>query len=242
MGLLGDLFDIGADIVSLPFKIAGAAIELGSDIGETVATGDSRTSYTIRDEADKIVEESQRDVDEASRDLWNVWWDVSQEAKTVARTRSEVYGMVKMEIHNDHIMELPSESQLSSGNIYSNTPNIDSTSFNVGTAFGVLGIDDRREAAEEYLRKAKRYRVKADDIISKMHRKEQLLQKISHCQTEEAEALEGVRRSYKTRSEDDLKKNEEILREISILLLREVSEETERAYGELVRKLKNLWG
>lgn len=243
MGLF-DIFDaivdIGGDIVSLPFKIAGAAIELGSDIGETTATGDSRTSYSIRDEAEKIIKESQNDLDEASRDLWNLWWDVSDKAKNVAQTRSEVYGLVKLEIHDVSITELPSMSQASSGNIYA-APSLDDFSFNFGTALGVLGIGERREAAEEYLRKANRYQAKVADRIVEYKQLEQAVRNISNCQEEELKMLNIIRQTYKTKSQSVLAETEDGLRKLAELCNQHLSEATDRSYGELLQKLKSLW-
>lgn len=234
MGLLGD-------IIGLPFKIAGAAIELGADIAEGTATGDSRTSYTIRDEAEKIIKDSQNDLDEASRDLWDVWWETSKEAKNVAQTRSEVYGLVKLEIHDAHIAELPSISQMSSGNIYSSEPSIDSVSFNIGTAFGVLGIDERREAAEEYLRKANRYQAKIADRIVEYKQLERIVGNISNHQREELKMLDIIRRMYKEKSQSVLMETEDGLRKLAELCNQRLSEATDRSYGELLQKLKSLW-
>ena len=80
MGLFSDLVDIAATIASVPFGVAKIIVEGGADIAETAAQGiknaasgepekEIRTSYDVKEDADKRIEESNRKYYGAKNDL-----------------------------------------------------------------------------------------------------------------------------------------------------------------------------
>ena len=237
---------VGA-IVAAPFEIVGGVakitaetiVETTNAIAEEVVTGDEHTSYHIRDDAEKIIKEANADLWDARHDLEYRWELTADEAKEVARMRSEVYGLVKLEIRNSSVPELPSVWQVQPGNIY--LPALDEFSFNFGTALGVLGIDERKEAAEEYLRKANRYQAKVADKIVECKELERIARNISNHQQEELKMLGIIRRMYKEKSQSVLMETEDGLRKLAELCNQRLSEATDRSYGELLQKLKSLW-
>ena len=246
MGLF-DVLGLVGEVVSAPFKIVGGVVQIAAEtiaettnaVAEEVVTGDERTSYKIRDDAEKIIKEADTDLLDAKHDLQYRWELTADEAKTVARTRSEVYGLVKLEIRNGSVAELPSVWQVQPGNVYS--PALDEFSFNFGTALGVLGIDERKEAAEEYLRKANRYQAKVADKIVECKELERIARNISNHQQEELKMLGIIRRMYKEKSQSVLMETEDGLRKLAELCNQRLSEATDRSYGELLQKLKSLW-
>ena len=246
--LLGDLADIGKDIVTLPFKIAGAAIETATDINEVITqdvknkvsgTPDKpiRTSFDIRDEADKIVNSANNKFYDAKNNLTSSWYKTSLEAGQVAKKRQEVYQLLGQVVSTilSRLPEQPIEL------IYpSSTPYIDS-SFNIGTFFGLLGTDTRMEAAEEYLQQAKEYRADVNSLINEVESLRKTVLRISYALKEELKILDVIQSAYQMKSRDILTESAELLHEIAVLCVQEMSANTDAKYNDLLEHLKSLW-
>lgn len=246
--LLGDLADIGKDIVALPFKIAGAAIETATDINEMIVqdvknkvsgTPDKpiRTSYDIRNEADKIVESAKNKFYDAKSKLTSSWHKTSRKAEQVARKRQEVYQLLGQAVSTTLVKlpEQPIELIYPSG-----TPYIDS-SFNIGTFFGLLGTDTRMVAAEEYLQRAKEYRADVNSLINEVEALRQTVLRVSNAQKEEMEILDVIQSVYRMKNKDVLTESAELLHEIAMLCVQEMSANTDVKYNDLLKHLKSLW-
>ena len=67
MGLF-DVLGLVGEVVSAPFKIVGGVVQIAAEtiaettnaVAEEVVTGDERTSYKIRDDAEKIIKEADK--------------------------------------------------------------------------------------------------------------------------------------------------------------------------------------
>lgn len=251
MGLwdaLTDLADIAKDIVLLPAEIAKAAGECVTDIGEAVAqdvqnkvsgTPDKeiRTSFDIRDEAEKIVTSANRDFNDAKDGLTTSWRSVSQKALRVADKREEVYRLLGKTI-SASLVKLPEQPI---GLVHpSNAPYVDSA-FDVGTFFGLLGTGVRMEAAEEYLQQAKEYRAKVGGLINQVESLRRTVLNVSYAQEEEMEILNTIQTAYQGKNRNVLTQSASLLRDIAIVCVQEVSSNTNAKYNELLEKLKLLW-
>lgn len=248
LDILGDLADIAGDILRLPGEIVNAAIETATDINETIAQDVSnrisgipdkpiRTSYDIRNEADKIVESVNNSFYDAKSKLTSSWRKTSREAEQVAKKRNEVYQLLGRTISTT-LAKLPEQPiEL----IYpSSAPYIDS-SFDIGTFFGLLGTNTRMEAAEEYLRQAEEYRADVRSLINKVDSLRQTVLRVSDAQKEELEILDVIQNAYRARSKDILTKSAELLHEIAVLCVQEMSSNTNAKYNDLLQHLRSLW-
>lgn len=248
MGIIGELFDIAGDIVSLPFKIAGAAIECANDIGEAVEQDirnkisgmpdePTRTSYDVRNEADKIVDSARNDFCEARSELDTVWYNTSQEAIKVAEMRRNVYDLLGRATSTS-LVELPSQ-QLRL--LYpSNAPYVD-VDFNIGTFVGAWGTNMRMEAAEDYLLKANEYRCEVGNLVNKVNSLRRTVLNISDAQEEELAMLGAIKNAYKVKTKNVLTESADLLRQIAELCVQEVGANTDSKYKELLYQLKRLW-
>ena len=111
MGWFFDLADIAKDIVMLPFEIGKAIVEGGADIAEATAQGiknaasgepekDIRTSYDVKEDADKRIEESNRKYYGAKNDLDSAWGDMHRREERVVEKRTKVYQLLGEKIHS----------------------------------------------------------------------------------------------------------------------------------------------
>lgn len=245
---LGELASIAKDIVLLPAEITKAAGECVTDIGEAITqdaqnklsgTPDKeiRTSFDIRDEAEKIVASANRDFNDAKDELTASWRSTSQEAVRVAEKREEVYQLLGKTI-SAPLVKLPEQPI---GLVYpSNAPYVDS-SFDVGTFFGLLGIRTRMDAAEEYLQQAQEYRVKVGGLINQMESLRRAVLNVSDAQEEELGILNMIRVAYRRQNRIVLSQSADLLHSIAVLCVQEVSSNTNAKYRELLKKLKSLW-
>ena len=136
------LLDIGKDIVMLPAEIGKAAIECGNDITEVVAqdvknkvSGEShkeiRTSYDIRDEAEKLIQSSQNEYIHAKDRLDSTWDSMIEESRILAQKRAAVYQLMGKAIHSAYLPNLPAPNERSIH--YPTIPSLDSLQFDLGT-------------------------------------------------------------------------------------------------------------
>lgn len=176
---LDDLLDIIGDIVTLPLEIGHLVVEGGNDIVETVAQDiqnriegnpeqEVRTSYTVRDEADKIISRSNRRYNEALERMHQDWNAMLQERQTVCAKREEVYRMVGKAISSRESTKLPSGRDLMPKT--PPCPSIDSLGFNLGTYMGLPAAKMRMEIAEEYCQKAKEFQAEMNRCVAEIHR------------------------------------------------------------------------
>lgn len=246
--IIGDLADIGKDIVMLPVEIAKAATETATDIHETIVQDVSnrisgtpdkpiRTSYDIRNEADEIVKSVNQSFYDAKSKLTSSWHKTSREAEQMARKRNEVYQLLGQAV-STNLEKLPEQPiEL----IYpSSAPYIDS-SFDIGTHFGLLGTSTRMEAAEEYLQQAKEYRADVRSLINEVDSLRRTVLRVSDAQKEELEILGVIQNAYRARSKDVLTKSAELLHEIAVLCVQEMSSNTNARYNDLLQHLRSLW-
>ena len=111
MGWFFDLADIAKDIVMLPFEIGKAIVEGGADIAEATAQGiknaasgepekEIRTSYDVKEDADKRIEESNLKYYGAKNDLDSAWGDMHRREERVVEKRTKVYQLLGEKIHS----------------------------------------------------------------------------------------------------------------------------------------------
>ncbi len=248
MGVIGELFDIVGDVVALPFKIAGAVVEFGNDVGELVAQDVKnkiegnpeepiRTSYDVRDEADKIIDTARKDFSSARCDLDSAWYETSKNAGKVADRRQEVYALLG-KATSSALTELP-DKQLRL--LYpSSAPSVD-VDFHIGTFAGALGTNMRMEAAEEYLLEANEYRVETMRLIADVNALRRTVLNVSDAQKEEMAMLDMIQSAYQAKSRSVLTESAGLLREIAELCVQEVCSNTDSKYQDLLRRLKQLW-
>ena len=247
---LGELLDIGKDIVMLPAEIGKAATECGSDIAEAVTqdvknkvSGESykeiRTSYDVRDEAEKIIKSGQNEYIRAKERLDSAWEGMISESKTRSQRRTDVYKRMGKAIHSVYIPKLPAPNESSIH--YPTIPTLDSLRFDLGTYAGLVGAGVRMDVAEEYLQSAKEFRVEVKRTVSQINQLKKSVQAISQAHEEEHQMLVLIQRTYVKRAESTLIQSAEILREISILLLDEVTLQTTKKYQDYLEQLKRLW-
>lgn len=245
---LWDITDIAKDIVTLPVKIVGAAIECATDINEAVAqdvknkmggTPDMpiRTSYDIRDDANRIIESANKKYYKGKSRLTSSWDSASQEARCVSQKRAEVYQLLG-QATSTTLLKLPEQPVEIA--YPSDAPYIDS-SFDIGTYFGLLGINARMDAAEEYLQEAEEYRANVNSLINDINLLRQTVLNVSYAQKEELAILDTIQAAYCTRNREVLAQSADLLHEIAALFVKEMSSNTERSYNNLLRHLKSLW-
>lgn len=245
-----ELVDIGRDIVQLPGEIAKAAVECGNDITEVVAQNvtntikgesykESRTSYDIREEAEKIVRESNNHYQDAKNHLSSAWKMMLRESKEVSEKRSEVYALIGAKVSSTTLKHLPpySESSVQALTI----PYLDSSQFDMGTNLGLLGTSMRMEAAEEYLESAKDFRVETKEKISEINQLKRCVLSVTNAHKEELEMLSIIRRTYMNQPEATLIQSADWLFQISELCLESVTSQTNQKYNTFLDKLKVLW-
>ena len=202
---LDDLLDIIGDIVTLPLEIGHLVVEGGNDIVETVAQDiqnqiegnpeqEVRTSYTVRDEADKIISRSNRRYNEAFERMHQDWNAMLQERQKVCAKREEVYRMVGKAISSRESTKLPSGRDLMPKT--PPCPSIDSLGFNLGTYMGLPAAKMRMEIAEEYYQKAKEFRAEMDRCVGEIHQIQYRVKSVQNAQEEEMQMLQIIQRTY----------------------------------------------
>lgn len=247
---LDDLFDIIGDIVTLPLEIGHLVVEGGNDIVETVAQDiqnriecnpeqEVRTSYTVRDEADKIISRSNRRYNEALERMHQDWNAMLQERQKVCAKREEVYRMVGKAISSRESTKLPSGRDLMPKT--PPCPSIDSLGFNLGTYMGLPAAKMRMEIAEEYCQKAKEFQAEMNRCVAEIHRIQHLVKSVQNAQDEEIKMLQIIQSTYRNRSATVLKESNALLYQIAELCLKEVSDQTALRYQELLQSLERLW-
>lgn len=247
---LGELLDIGKDIVMLPVEIGKATVELGNDIAEAVSqdiknkvTGEPqreiRTSYDVRDEAEKLIQSGQSEYFQAKDRLDSAWNRMNTKSKALAEKRITVYKLIGQSVHSVHLPKLltPDDSAIH----YPTIPTIDSLQFDFGTYSGLAGTKMRMDAAEEYLQSAKEFRVEVKRAVGQINRLKKNIRAVSQAHEEEQKMLDLIQLSYAKRSESTLIQSTELLREISALLLDEVTSRTTEIYQDYLEQLKRLW-
>lgn len=248
--IVDGLLDIGKDIAMLPVEIGKAATELGNDLTEMVVqdtknkiSGESqkeiRTSYDIRDEAEKIIQTSKDKYIRTKNSLDSVWDDINTESMALSKNRDAVYKLMGQAIQSICLPKLfsPSASSIH----YPTIPTLDSLQFDLGTYLGVVGTSMRMDAAEEYLQSAKEFRTKVSFTISQINCLKKDMLAISQAHKEEQKMLELIQSTYAKQSESILIQSSGILREISSLLLDEVTSQTAKKYQNYLEQLKTLW-
>ena len=211
---LDDLLDIIGDIVTLPLEIGHLVVEGGNDIVETVAQDiqnriegnpeqEVRTSYTVRDEADKIISRSNRRYNEALERMHQDWNAMLQERQKVCAKREEVYRMVGKAISSRESTKLPSGRDLMPKT--PPCPSIDSLGFNIGTYMGLPAAKMRMEIAEEYCQKAKEFQAEMNRCVAEIHRIQHLVKSVQNAQDEEMKMLQIIQSTYQNRSATVLK-------------------------------------
>ena len=221
---LDDLFDIIGDIVTLPLEIGHLVVEGGNDIVETVAQDiqnriegnpeqEVRTSYTVRDEADKIISRSNRRYNEALERMHQDWNAMLQERQKVCAKREEVYRMVGKAISSRESTKLPSGRDLMPKT--PPCPSIDSLGFNLGTYMGLPAAKMRMEIAEEYCQKAKEFQAEMNRCVAEIHRIQHLVKSVQNAQDEEMKMLQIIQSTYQNRSATVLKESNALLYQIA---------------------------
>lgn len=250
MGLFSDLVDIAATIASVPFGVAKIIVEGGADIAETAAQGiknaasgepekEIRTSYDVKEDADKRIEESNRKYYGAKNDLDSAWGDMHRREKRVVEKRTKVYQLLGEKIHSKKLPALP--DYMGSPQSCPNAPAIDSMSFDFGTALGLAGTNMRMEAAEEYLEKAKDYQVAIKGCIEDIRQMKRTIRAVESAQKEELKLLDIIQKTYEKQTEASLLQCADALRELAKLGIREVTDETARKYAAVLKKLSEQW-
>lgn len=243
-----DWADIAKDIIALPFKVAGATTELTQDIGEMIAQDvknkisgepdkEIRTSYDVKEKAEKTVQESSGQFFAALGEYNNQWESTLSQAEEVRSVRAEVYALLGQTIRSKKLEELPDTSASSVDPPA--LPSIDALKFNLGTFTGSATM--RRNAAEEYLAQAEEYRVEVKAKITEINQMKQLVIRLKHAQGEELEMLSAIREAYSRQSEATLIQSADLLRAIASLCVEEVCEQTDAQYDQLLAKLRILW-
>ena len=247
---LDDLVDIVGDIVTLPLEIAHLAVECGNDIAETVTQDiqnrvegnpeqETRTSYTVRDEADEIVSRSNKRYNEALDRMNQDWNAMLQERQKVCAKREDVYRMIGKTISSGALVELPSGRELMPETPV--CPSIDSLGFNIGTYMGLPAAKMRMEIAEEYYQQAKEFRAEMDRCIGEIRQIQYRVKSVRNAQEEEMKMLQIIQITYQKQSASVLKESNDLLYQIAELSLQSVSDQTAKRYQELVQTLKQLW-
>lgn len=250
MGFLGDLADIAATIASVPFGVAKIIVEGGADIAETVAqdvqhkvSGESykeiRTSYDVKEDANKRIEESNRKYYGAKNDLDSAWGDMHRREERVVEKRTKVYQLLGENIHSKKLPALP--DYMGSPQSCPNAPAIDSLGFDFGTALGLAGTKMRMEAAEEYLEKAKDYQVEINGCVEVIRQMKRTISDVESAQKEELKLLDIIQKTYEKQTEASLLQCADTLRELAQLGIREVTDETARKYAAVLKKLNEQW-
>lgn len=250
MGLFFDLADIAKDIVMLPFEIGKAIVEGGADIAEATTQGiknaasgepekEIRTSYDVKEDADKRIEESNRKYYGAKNDLGSAWYDMRQREEKVVEKRTEVYQLLGKKIHSKKLPALP--DYMGSPQSCPNAPAIDSLGFDFGTALGLAGTKMRMEAAEEYLEKAKDYQVEIKGCVEVIRQMKRTISDVESAQKEELKLLDIIQKTYERQTEASLLQCADALRELAQLGIREVTDETARKYAAVLKKLNEQW-
>ncbi len=250
MGLFSDLVDIVATIASVPFGVAKIIVEGGADIAETAVQGikntasgepekEIRTSYDVKEDADKRIEESNRKYYGAKNDLDSAWYEMRQREEDVVKKRTGVYQLLGEKIHSKKLPALP--DYMGSPQSCPNAPAIDSLGFDFGTALGLAGTNMRMEAAEEYLEKAKDYQVEIKGCVEVIRQMKRTISDVESAQKEELKLLDIIQKTYEKQTEASLLQCADALRELAQLGIREVTDETARKYAAVLKKLNEQW-
>lgn len=250
MGLFSDLVDIAATIASVPFGVAKIIVEGGADIAETAVQGikntasgepekEIRTSYDVKEDADKRIEESNQKYYGAKNDLDSAWGDMHRREERVVEKRTKVYHLLGENIHSKKLPALP--DYMGSPQSCPNAPAIDSMSFDFGTALGLAGTNMRMEAAEEYLEKAKDYQVAIKGCIEDIRQMKRTIRAVESAQKEELKLLDIIQETYEKQTEASLLQCADALRELAKLGIREVTDEAARKYAAVLKKLNEQW-
>lgn len=245
---LWELGDIAKDIVTFPFEVGKAVTELGEDIKETIVQDVQhkiegnpdkpiRTSYTVKEEAENLISKSGNEYWDARDEFSTQWNRMTATAEKLQTERYTTYKLIGQAIRSKRLTELP--SSIVPSQQPASIPSIDSIKFDFGTYLGSTSM--RMEAAEEYLSKAKEYRIRVKTKIAELNQLKRLVLNVSAFQNEELEMLSLIRKSYENQNESTLLKSTEILRELASLCLDEVCEQTNTNYEHLLEKLKTLW-
>lgn len=245
-----DLVDIVATIASVPFGVAKIIVEGGADIAETAAQGvknaasgepekEIRTSYDVKEDADKRVKESSQTYYKAKNDLDSDWYNMRQREELVGKKRTEIYQLLGTKIHFKKLPALP--DYMGSLQSCPSTPAIDSLNFDFGTTLGLAGTNMRMEAAEEYLEKAKDYQVAIKGCIEDIRQMKRTVNSVEHAQEEELKLLDIIQKTYEKQTEASLIQCADALRELAQLGIREVTDETARKYTAVLKKLNEQW-
>lgn len=252
MGLfdtLGEIFDIAVDIVTLPVKIAGAAVETATDISEHVVTDvhnkvtgkgeqDIETSYDVRDKADKMVEEINKKYWSAQEALNTAYSALKESIKATAALRSRVYVLLGRR-NGGELRPLPDETDLMLQR--PSLQGIDSLQFNLGTTLGNAGIKLRMEAAQEYLSNAKDYKNDVAEKIASINQLRRRVISLKNALKEEVELLTVIEQGCALASRECVGETIGLLQEVSKSCLSEVDENTEAHYRILLSQIRALW-
>lgn len=247
MSWVGELIDIfvdaGKELEEIVKEGTNDIVEAGiNDVTNIInGTPDNRckTSYDIRDEADKIIDESNQDYRETQNQFDTSWNEMHDNMMQVVDSRIQVYQLLDKVILCSTLAVLPDKSRILKA--YPSSSSDARKAFNRGTTLGVLGISARKEAAEEYLEDAKDYRVKVGECISELNQTRRLIESMSYACTEELKMLNVIRELYCNQSEAVLVESAEILHKIAEFCVDEVSTYTNQKYLALVQRLKQLW-
>ena len=249
-GLFSDIFDIVKDIVTLPLKVADATIELGSDIKEVVVRDiqnkiegnpdkEIRTSYDIRNDAQKIISTSNVQYNNAVSQLDDAWRKMNNDASALAQKRRDVYAMIGRAIYTEPVETLPSLSD----RVFStpSIPSLDSFKFHLSTYLGV-GMSMREEMAESYYTDAQKYKIEIQGCVNNLNVLKRAAMDVTNAQEEELAMLQTIEKTYMRQPQNTLIACAEILHSITILCMEEVGEHTKTKYQNLICNLRELWG
>ncbi len=240
---LADLADIAFDIVKMPFQIAGVIVDGVNDIAEyavqTAVSGESETSYDVRDRAAEMVEGSRsRFFDEADR-LCSRCSALKEEEEKTGELRKDVYELLGKHIGGPALPALP--DFLRTWENLPSVPSFDTFSFNFGTLLGLAGTECRMEAAREYLARAIEFRDDVDLQIEEMRSAALNVDAVEMALKEEAELLGGIREACRSAPKENLENTASILQKTAQLGVEAVTEHTAEQYGTLLQKLHAMW-
>ena len=150
-----------------------------------------------------------------------------------------MYTLLGQAVHSGSVELLPVYDAVSFQ--YPTLPDSNDSKFDLGTYIGVAGTKLRQEAAEEYLLRAKEYRVEIQACISSVNLLHRRVKSLAAAHEEERKMLEIIRQTYQTHSKDALRKSADLLRAIADTCLSEVSVYTNEKYEALLSQLKQMW-
>ncbi len=164
---LEELADLAFNIATAPIQLAEIIWDSGNDIAEATVQGikntlngegdeDIRTSYDVKEEAEKRISTINGKHYDAVNDFDKLWKNMTAHMNYVNKRRERVYWMLGMALHNTSLVPLPTASSLLVQR--PSPPSIDSFSFGLGSFLGSTSL--RMEAAKEYELKSKEYEAK----------------------------------------------------------------------------------